>query len=111
MSEAAFKKFGDQVKPTSLVMIDPDTVKSRPEGEYCEIPATVTASELGNKIAANMVMLGAVVAMTDVVEIDSLKSSIKDMLPPATHELNSQALEKGFDLGKECGGRLDVDWA
>jgi 2-oxoglutarate ferredoxin oxidoreductase subunit gamma len=111
MSEAAFKKFGDQVKPTSLVMIDPDTVKSRPEGEHCEIPATVTASELGNKIAANMVMLGAVVAITDVVELNSLNSAIKDMLPAATHELNSKALEKGFGLGNECGGRLDVDWA
>jgi len=111
MSEAAFKKYGDSVKPTSLVIIDPDTVKSRPEGEYCEIKATVTASDLGNKIAANMVMLGAVVAMTGVIELDSLKRAIKDMLPPATHELNYKALENGFELGNECGGRLDVDWA
>ncbi len=110
MSEASFVKFGENVKPTSLVIVDPDTVKSRPGGEYCEIPATVMASELGNKIAANMVMLGAVVAMTDVVEVDSLKSAMKDMLPPATHELNSKAVDKGFELGNECGGRIQVDW-
>jgi 2-oxoglutarate ferredoxin oxidoreductase subunit gamma len=111
MSEASFQKFGDQVKPTSLVMIDPDTVKSRPEMEYCEISATATASEIGNKIAANMVMLGAVVAMTNVVELDSLKTAIKDMLPPATHELNSKAVDKGHELGEGCGGKLELEWA
>ncbi|MCK4443085.1 MAG: 2-oxoacid:acceptor oxidoreductase family protein [Thermoplasmata archaeon] len=110
MSEAAYKKYGGQTKPETLVIIDQDTVKSRPEGEYYEIPATVTASELGNKIVANMVMLGAVVAMTKVVELDSLRSAIRDMLPPDIHELNSKALEKGYKLGQSCGARIEVDW-
>jgi 2-oxoglutarate ferredoxin oxidoreductase subunit gamma len=110
MSEASYEKFSEDVKPATLMIIDPDTVRSRPEREHCEIPATRTASDLGNKIAANMVMLGAVVAMTDVVEMDSLKSAIKDMLPPSTHELNSKAVDKGFELGTECGGRIEVDW-
>ncbi len=111
MSEAAYKKYGGQTKPSTLVIIDPDTVKSRPEGDYCEIPSTKTASELGNKIVANMVMLGAVVAMTEVVHLDSIKKAIEDIFPPNTHEINAKALEKGHQLGRDCGGRLEVDWS
>jgi 2-oxoglutarate ferredoxin oxidoreductase subunit gamma len=110
MSEEAFHAFAQEVKPTTLVIIDPDTVKSRPDGDYCEIHATATASEMGNKIVANMVMLGAVVAMTDVVHLDSLKKAVKDVFPPSTHELNERALGKGHELGQSCGERLEVDW-
>ena len=110
MSEEAFHTFAQEVKPSTLVIIDPDTVKSRPDGNFCQVPATVTATEMGNKIVANMVMLGAVVAMTDVVHLDSLKKAVKDMFPPSTHELNAKALDKGYELGQSCGERLEVDW-
>lgn len=110
MSEEAFQKYGSETKPSTLVLIDPDTVAGRPEGDYCEIPATVTANELGNKIVANMVMLGAVTAMTKVVHPDSLKSAMKDLLPSETLELNFKALEEGYDLGKSCGFEIKTDW-
>ncbi|MFQ5885433.1 MAG: 2-oxoacid:acceptor oxidoreductase family protein, partial [Thermoplasmata archaeon] len=111
MSEAAFQKYGGQTKRSTLVLIDPDTVSSRPEGKFCEIPATVIATESGNKIAANMVMLGAVVAMSKIVHLDSIKSAIKDLLPAETLELNYRALEKGYGLGTErCEDGIVADW-
>jgi 2-oxoglutarate ferredoxin oxidoreductase subunit gamma len=110
MSEEAFMKYGEDVKPSTVIVIDPDTVKSRPERSYCEIPATANAVELGNKIVANMVMLGAIIGMSNVVHMDSIKSSMKDVIKPELLELNVEALEKGYELGISCEGRIEVDW-
>lgn len=53
---------------------------------------------MGNKIVANMVMLGASVSLTEVVSIEAIKRSIVKRFPRAT-ELNVKALELGMDVG------------
>ncbi|MFQ6060252.1 MAG: 2-oxoacid:acceptor oxidoreductase family protein [Thermoplasmata archaeon] len=110
MSEAAFQKYGGEVKPSTITLIDSDTVTSRPDRDYCSIPATSTAIELGNRIVANMVMLGALVGVSNVVHLDSVKKAMRDLLKPELLKLNVTALEKGNQLGKSCEDRIDASW-
>jgi Pyruvate/2-oxoacid:ferredoxin oxidoreductase gamma subunit len=53
--------------------------------------------------AANMVMLGAVQAITGQVTLDMLRESIKDRFPRFV-EINIKALEEGFRLGETARG-------
>jgi 2-oxoglutarate ferredoxin oxidoreductase subunit gamma len=86
------------------VLIDEDLVKldSVPEGSRLfKIPATRLAEKLGRKIVANIVMLGFITSVTEVVSYDSMKKSLFDSIPRGTEELNLKAFEKGFEYGKQ----------
>jgi 2-oxoglutarate ferredoxin oxidoreductase subunit gamma len=45
-------------------------------------------------------MLGAFVAITDVLDKDAVKESIKVNVPKGTEQLNLTAFEKGYEYGK-----------
>jgi Pyruvate/2-oxoacid:ferredoxin oxidoreductase gamma subunit len=70
-----------------------------PNKKYHGIPAVATANELGNPLTANMVMLGAVQALTGIVKAEALAASISDRFPKRK-ELNLKALQRGMELGR-----------
>jgi len=103
MSIDAFATYADSVKDGGVIVYEDSLVaipeKSMdPEKSYYGVPAVATANEVGNKLAANMVMLGAVQALTGVVEPEALAASIMDRFP-RRKELNLQALQRGIELG------------
>ncbi|HUH66487.1 MAG TPA: 2-oxoacid:acceptor oxidoreductase family protein [Syntrophales bacterium] len=64
------------------------------------IPATRFAEELGNKMMANIVMLGFLAAVSDLVSVDALRKAVLTAVPAPTRENNSRAFERGREYGK-----------
>jgi Pyruvate/2-oxoacid:ferredoxin oxidoreductase gamma subunit len=70
------------VNPGTIVILEEDLVHV-PQDElltdvtYYSIPSVLEAATLGNRLAANTVMLGAAQAVTKVVSEGSLIESIK----------------------------------
>ena len=62
------------------------------------IPGITTAESLGNKIVANVVMLGAVPTVCNAVGIEAVKKATTDRFPKAA-QLNMKAIDQGFELG------------
>ena len=62
------------------------------------IPGSKTAETLGRKIVANVVMLGAVPAVSEAVSLAALKKSAAERFPKAV-ELNARALDQGYEIG------------
>jgi 2-oxoglutarate ferredoxin oxidoreductase subunit gamma len=65
-----------------------------------KVPATKMADQLGRRIVANIVMIGAFVAITKLLDENAVKESIKENIPKGTEELNLAAFEKGYEYGK-----------
>jgi 2-oxoglutarate ferredoxin oxidoreductase subunit gamma len=105
MVQAAFDKYVPNIGPGSRLLIDADLVETHdlPEGvEVLSIPSTRYAEALGAKIAANVVMLGFLVAVTEaVVGAEGLRESIRTTFPPRTLEKNLEAFERGLTFGLE----------
>ena len=80
-------------------LVNPDDVKE--DIKLYSIPSTQIAQSLGNKIVANVVMLGALIAITGVVTIEDMIKSIKTTVPERVLEINLNAFEKGFEAGKQ----------
>ena len=103
MSEEAKHTYGGLMANQALVLIDEDLVKLEAVPEGCrlyKIPATRLAEKLGRKIVANIVMLGFITAITEVVGYEAMKQALFDSIPRGTEELNLKAFEKGYDYGK-----------
>ncbi|MCP4654966.1 MAG: hypothetical protein GY856_06050, partial [bacterium] len=55
------------------------------------------------KIMANMVMMGLVNQVAEIVSTESLFATIREIVPPGTEDKNIAALEEGMRLGSEAG--------
>jgi 2-oxoglutarate ferredoxin oxidoreductase subunit gamma len=104
MSQHAYNEYADSVKPQGVLILDPDMIPHEIElanVKVYRIPSTKIADELGKRIVANIVMLGAFAAITEVLSKDALKDSIKANIPKGTEELNLAAFERGYGRGKK----------
>jgi len=101
MSQEGFEKYGEDAMENAVMLIDSTLVHSRPKCRCIDIPATRQAKQvLGKDIVANIVMLGALVAVTQVVTETALERAILDSVPKGTEALNQKAMKMGFELGE-----------
>jgi len=100
MSQESFVKYASDVKRGTALFVDADLVTNIPStivGSVYRVPATkIAAEEFKKTLVANMVMIGAVAAVTKVARLDNLKKSVKE-LAKGSVELNMQALDRGFE--------------
>jgi 2-oxoglutarate ferredoxin oxidoreductase subunit gamma len=104
MSQHAYNDYSGDVKAGGIVIMDPDMIPSEKELEgvkVYKVPATKIAEQLGRRIVANIVMLGAFVAITGLLDTNAIKEAIKENIPKGTEELNLAAFEKGYEFGKK----------
>lgn len=102
MSQEGFEKYGASAEDPAVMLVDSTLVHSRPKCRFIEIAATQEARQtLKKDIVANIVMLGALVAATQVVSEESLKKAILDSVPKGTEDLNLKAMQLGLNLGKK----------
>ena len=64
------------------------------------LPLTAIAEGLGRKIVANVVALGAIVALTGIVSQRAIAAAVRDRSPHGAVELNQRALRAGLEEGK-----------
>jgi 2-oxoglutarate ferredoxin oxidoreductase subunit gamma len=104
MSKDGYQKNVGSLVPDGLLIWDTDLVEpaelDRSWKAY-NIPATRFAEELGNKMMANIVMLGFLSTVSDLVSPDSLKQAVLKSVPPKTVEKNSAAFDRGREYGEE----------
>jgi len=105
MSPEAVEKNVKDLKEEGLLLIDSTTIKSMPEtkARIFKIPATETSKKvLGEKLYANMIMLGALINITGIVNEKSIEKATKNTFPEKFVAINMKAYEKGKELaGKE----------
>ena len=107
MSQEAYDKFGSDITQHGTLMIDDDLVKPAAAPAGCRvyaIPATRIAEELGNRIAANIVMLGFFTAITDIISVQAARRALPSSIPSRFLELNEKAFEEGYRFGSELRG-------
>jgi 2-oxoglutarate ferredoxin oxidoreductase subunit gamma len=103
MSQHAYIDYVDDIKAGGTVILDPDMIPREKDSKNVKVfrvPATKIAEELGRKIVANIVMLGAFVAITEVLDENAVREAVKDNIPRGTEELNLAAFQKGYEYGK-----------
>jgi 2-oxoglutarate ferredoxin oxidoreductase subunit gamma len=72
------------------------------------LPILTTAKEnIGKAVVANIVALGTVAALSDVISREAVEKAVLSRVPKGTEELNLKALRAGFDLAaSERGAKI-----
>ena len=90
------------LKPEGVIITEKRLVDAKSAGptrRVVEIPAMEAAEKIGKKILTNVVMLGALSAVSPAVTPDALKKALAERFPKAK-DLNARALDTGFELAK-----------
>ncbi len=103
MSLPAVQRFESWVKPGRALIVDSHQIKQtsyRQDIQLIAIPATKLAMEVGNSKFANVVMIGAMLAVLSRPSLGAMEAAVRDLLPKEKQELFSlemQALELGMN--------------
>jgi 2-oxoglutarate ferredoxin oxidoreductase subunit gamma len=102
MSQEAYDKLVGEVKKNGLVFYDSDLVKIKENPDLKQVPVSSTsaAKKLGRQMVANVVMLGAMIEGTKIVDANMAKECLKESVPPGTEELNLKAFDTGRSFYK-----------
>jgi len=105
MSQEAYDKYTKNVNEGTLVIIDRDLVKPGATNKLkiLSIPATNMAREMGRVVVANIIMLGFVASVADIISDEALKKSILATVPEGTGEFNIKAFTVGYEYGQKHG--------
>ena len=82
MNLPSLLKFEPMLTPGGLLIINSSLVPEkakRTDIRVLEVPANDKALELGNDKAANMVMLGAIIKETGIVEMDTVREELRHL--------------------------------
>jgi 2-oxoglutarate ferredoxin oxidoreductase subunit gamma len=103
MSQDAVEKNVKDLKEDGLLLIDSTTIKNMPKikAKISKIPATETSRKvLGEKLCANMIMLGALIKITGIVNEESIEKAIINTFPEKFVSINIEAYKKGKELAR-----------
>jgi 2-oxoglutarate ferredoxin oxidoreductase subunit gamma len=103
LSQAAFEKYAHQTRAGGLLLYDDGlvTMAGPAEGlQVLAIPfAEIAAKEVGTVLAANIVAVGALLAVSGFSSPEMVEDAIKRRMPSKIVELNLRALELGRTRG------------
>jgi 2-oxoglutarate ferredoxin oxidoreductase subunit gamma len=105
MNRPSLERFEGMLKPGGTLFYNSSLIEVKPKRtdiQIVAIPANDVAAELGNPRVANMVVLGAILKSTGVVNIDTVTKVLEDKVFTGNKKnlvtINRAALEKGMAL-------------
>jgi 2-oxoglutarate ferredoxin oxidoreductase subunit gamma len=100
MSDDAFRKYSSSCSDGCVLLVDSTNVPDTSSAPHAvTLPLTEAAkTHLGSVIAANIVALGALNAITGAVNNDFLQDVVLERAPRGTEEMNLKALQLGYSL-------------
>jgi 2-oxoglutarate ferredoxin oxidoreductase subunit gamma len=100
MTQESLDKYYPDLREDGTLIIDDTLVSNPPSSLYFGLPLTQLArEELKNVMVANVISLGAMAAITDIVPREALTRAVLARAPRGTEETNARALDVGFREG------------
>jgi len=105
MNRPSLAKFAPMVRKDGLLVVNssliPDHAERKDIREF-RIRADDLAVEAGNRRAANLVVLGALIGLVDVVKPETIENAIRQAFAkkPEFLELNLKSFRKGLELAR-----------
>lgn len=101
LSQEGYEKYGRDLGNGVEVVVDSDLVAAE---DVRTMPFLKTAEQVGYKIVSNIVMLGYLGALLDVVPYQTLEETVVANIPKGTESLNTKALAAGRALYEDHAG-------
>jgi len=103
LTQVASDKYAHTVDSEGILVVDeeiilPDTINAK---KIVKLPIIQTAiDKVGRNIVANIVAIGLITELTQVVSKESVEKAVLARVPKGTEDLNRKALSEGYLLAQ-----------
>jgi 2-oxoglutarate ferredoxin oxidoreductase subunit gamma len=106
MSAEGYEKYAEELVDDGILIYEQDLVHPAPKPgqRMFAIPSTTIAERLGRRVVQNIVMLGFVAAVIQVVPREQMRAAVEASVPAGTQELNLKAFDAGWSWYEEHYG-------
>lgn len=107
LNQPSLEKFESQVKPGGILLYDPDGIHrppTRKDISVYKVDAMAKATEMQNQKAFNMIVLGGLLKVKPIVDLEHVMMGLKKTLPVRHHGLlpmNEKAIITGMEIVEE----------
>jgi 2-oxoglutarate ferredoxin oxidoreductase subunit gamma len=107
MNPPSMDKYEPLVRPGGLLVANSTLARAKSAREDIQavyIPANELAAELGNVKMANVVLLGAMLGMREILPIESVKRTLDEHIPERRKHIiepNKRALDRGVQFVRQ----------
>ena len=107
MNPPSMEKYVPLVKAGGLLVVNSTLVRSRSAREditVIYVPANELAADLGNVKMANVVLLGAMLGMREILAVESVKRTLDEHIPKRRKHIiqpNKRALDRGLAYAQD----------
>ncbi len=102
MNQEACDTYFSDLKTDGLLVVDSTLVHQVPTNRVAAIPFTrIARKEIGKEMVANMVALGAVGVLSQIISLENLEKALLARVPKGTEEINRKALHTGIEAAKK----------
>jgi 2-oxoglutarate ferredoxin oxidoreductase subunit gamma len=101
MNQESLNALLKDLKETGILIVDSTNVTAKPEikAKVHKFPFTETAqTEFGERIYANMLMLGAITKLTKLVSQKAMEKAIEENVSKKTTQTNIKAFRRGMEF-------------
>ncbi|MCI9608346.1 MAG: 2-oxoglutarate ferredoxin oxidoreductase subunit gamma [Muribaculaceae bacterium] len=104
LNQQSLDKFESKVKPGGTLIYDSYGIHRAPQRtdiNVYRVDAMEATFDMNNSKTYNMIVLGALLKIRNIVPVESVMAGLKKVLPERHHnllDLNRQAIMKGMDL-------------
>ena len=103
MNQKSCDDFYSELKPDGMLVVDSTFVRQVPTPRAFQIPFTRIAREkFKREVVANIIALGAISQLTNVVSAKSIEWAVLARVPKGTEKLNRDALKAGMAAAKRA---------
>lgn len=104
LTQEAYNEYASIIRPGGLLLTDSRSVKTakKTDAKHIQLPLYDTVVDrIGKPIVYNILMLGALIGITDIVGPRSVLEILKKRVPADFIDLNQRALDLGLALGAQ----------
>ena len=107
LTQEAYNKFSSLIRPGGLLLTDSHYVRQDPRVDARQVELNMyetVVNRIGKPIVFNVCMLGALIALTGLIQAESIMRILETKIQAEFVELNRRALQLGLDMVSGVAG-------
>lgn len=103
LTQKSYDEYSNGLKKDGILIVDDSVEFKSNNTKTYSVPIIDTAAhKIGKPMVTNIVALGALIALTNLVSKNALEQAVMNRVPKGTEELNKKALIMGFEIGEKA---------
>ncbi len=106
MNQESCNEYLPELKDEGILIIDSSLVTHPPPMRHYSVPFTTVAAKIGSVVTANVVALGTIVELTDIIKPSCLEKALAERVRGDLMPINKKAMKNGLSIGRKLKGNM-----